>query len=188
MVGDNVESTVILHTPYNEPMSHYLLDENGRNTGKIQDGRRPSQAMTGIPGEEALSHNVDVEPHITINQIREHVRQWRDEGWPNTTSETRRLLEFWAGDSGTVMRPFWCQIEAAETAIYLYEAGQQHDPDFHQSIMDSIDRANSKYNDGIPRTAFKMATGTGKTNLIAMISLWITLNRRGGGEILRHNL
>lgn len=169
----------ILRTPYAEPDSHLELDAGGRNTGVELPGRRPSMAASGLPGVGGEVDPEVVEPHKTINRLRLAVKEWRDGGYPGTTSNTRRLLEFWLRtDPGTVgMRPFWCQMEAIETIVWLFEAGQSHNPSPHQKIMDGLDMANRRHNDGIPRAAFKMATGTGKTNVMAMTMLWILVNR-----------
>ena len=169
----------ILRTPYAEPDSHWDLDSEGRNTGVELPGRRPSMAASGLPGVGGEVDPEVVEPHRTINRLRLVVKKWRDGGYPGTTSNTRRLLEFWLrADPGTAdMRPFWCQMEAIETIIWLFEAGQSHSPSLHQKIMGGLNMVNRRHNDGIPRTAFKMATGTGKTNVMAMTMLWILANR-----------
>ena len=166
----------ILHTPYEEPQSHWILDERGRTTNDKDTGRRPSQSLSGIPGETVSFGGPDTLPHNLINELRRKVTSWRKTGWPGTTSRTRSLLEFWASDSGVAMRPFWCQREAVETAIWLLEAGRVHDPDYHDTVMSEIRKTNGTYNDSIPRLAFKMATGTGKTHLMAMVALWLAAN------------
>ena len=78
------------------------------------------------------------------------------------------------------MRPFWCQREAAETLIWLFDAGRTQAPAAHAAIVERLNRANRRWNDGIPRVALKMATGTGKTHLMAMIALWWTVRHPDG--------
>ena len=91
----------------------------------------------------------------------------------------QHLLEYWARE-GAAMRPFWCQREAAETLIWLFDAGRTQAPAAHATIVERLDRANRRWNGGIPRVALKMATGTGKTNLMAMIALWWTIRQPDG--------
>ena len=45
-------------------------------------------------------------------------------------------------------------------------------------IENTIREANDTSNPGLPRTAFKMATGSGKTVVMAMLITWHTLNKR----------
>ncbi len=77
------------------------------------------------------------------------------------------------------MRPFWCQREAVETLIWLFDAGQSQAPSDHAAIRERLDQTNKEWNESIPRVALKMATGTGKTLLMAMIALWWTVRRPG---------
>ncbi len=182
------DESPILHTPYEEPSTYYMADARGRSTDEIAAGRRPSEASSGMPdedGNEAILDSTSIEPHMTINGLRDVVAHWRQSGWRGATSRTRRLLEFWhRSDPGIGMRPFWCQMEAIETMIWLFEAGQAHDPAFHKRVMRNLRSANDAYNDGVQRTAFKMATGTGKTNVMAMAMLWMLANdthRDGNG-------
>ena len=175
-----VSKHTILRTPYEEPITHIKLDAAGRGTDVILSCRRPSEASTGIPGGNDTILDPDiVEPHKTINQLRDTIKRWRKDGYHGTTTKTRGLLEFWQSiDAGAAgMRPFWCQMEAVETIIWLFEAGRVHDLDLHQKVTHKLAVVNHKYNDDIPRAAFKMATGTGKTNVMAMTMLWMLVNR-----------
>lgn len=172
------ETTPILRTPYEEPVTYYMLDARGRATNEIQSGRRPSESTIGMPDEEEVIFDPDnVEPHKTINHLRNITSRWRSEGWPGTTTRTRKLLDFWhQSDPGIGMRPFWCQMESIETMIWLFEAGKIHDSNLHKKMMHKLTIHNDTYNDKIPRTAFKMATGSGKTNVMAMTMLWMLVN------------
>ncbi len=177
-----MEENPILRTPYEEPASYHELDAKGRTTGNIFLGRRPSESTIGVPDPtgETIINNSLVEPHKTINELREEVKRWRAGGWQGTTARTRKLLDFWnASDPGIGMRPFWCQLEAIETVIWLFEAGQVHNPESHKSVMRKLAKANKRHNDDILRAAFKMATGSGKTNVMAMLMLWMLVNETG---------
>lgn len=110
---------------------------------------------------------------VRINEIRDKVDAWRKQKWPGVTTVTRELLEYWTHDSRDT-KLYWAQVEAIETIIYLHEIAKQHDHGITQSIID----ANADYNDNLPRIATKMATGTGKTVVMAMIIVWQTCNYR----------
>ena len=120
----------------------------------------------------------DIDPHRTINEIRQYVAVWRDGNWKGVHPRVFHLLEFWARE-GAEMRPFWCQREAIETLIWLFDAGCSQDPDAHARILKHLREVNRNWNRDISRVALKMATGTGKTNLIAMIALWWTVRQPG---------
>lgn len=176
----------ILRTPYEEPVSHLQLDQKERTTDVEAPGRRLSTTASGLPG---ITDDVDpetVEPHKMINDMRLAVKWWREAGYPGATSATRRLLDFWLGiDAGSSgMRPFWCQMEAIETIIWLFEAGQSHNPKLHKRVTGKLEADNKRHNGGVPRAAFKMATGTGKTNVMVMTMLWILANRETGGGMV----
>ena len=166
----------ILHSPYAEPSSHWALDEHGRATETTTLGRRPSSTQLPVPtprGDDTdwTRPDPDIEPHGTINRLRGHVAAWRAQAWPGVTPRVHHLLEYWSRE-GSVMRPFWCQRDAVETLIWLFDAGRTHDPAAHAAICDHLAQVNRRWNAGIPRVAVKMATGTGKTNLMAMLGLW----------------
>ncbi len=78
------------------------------------------------------------------------------------------------------MRPFWCQVEAVETLIWLFDAGQTHAHSEHEAVLKKLKQANENWNDSISRIALKMATGTGKTLVMAMIAMWWTVRNPGG--------
>jgi len=125
-----------------------------------------------MPVPDAHVKHGDSATNARINRIRKKVDAWRRQKWPGVTIVTRELLEYWTHESRDV-KLYWAQIEAIETIIYLHEIAKQDDPDVIQ-IVD----ANGKYNDNLPRIATKMATGTGKTVVMAMIIAWQTCNSR----------
>ncbi len=100
---------------------------------------------------------------------------WRGRNYPGVTPISRKLLQHWAGTVGSRDdRMLFCQREAAETAIYLAEvAGRKGEPDFRTRV----DEQNALHNDGLPRVALKMATGSGKTIVMAMVIAWQTINK-----------
>ena len=88
------------------------------------------------------------------------------------TPTTRRLLEHWA-DPQRENRVLFCQREAAETAIYLSEVASR---DTDVWMRNALEESNGEHNDGLPRLALKMATGAGKTVVMAMLIAWQVLN------------
>lgn len=111
-----------------------------------------------------------------INSIRDMVDQWRSGGWEGATSVTRHLLEYWTHGE-RIPRIYWAQVEALETVIWLHEVA----PGLHghaRSVLESLKQSNHDHNDDLCRLALKMATGTGKTLVMAMIILWQVCNSR----------
>ena len=105
--------------------------------------------------------------------MRQRVELWRGRGYPHVTPISRKLMQHWA-DPTREERVLFCQREAAETAIYLAEvAGRRGEPDFRTRI----DPENDLHNNGLPRIAVKMATGTGKTIVMCMLIAWQVCNK-----------
>ena len=173
----------ILNSPYEAPERHFELGADGP-TGEIFDGRRPSESFIPVPrpkkGTAQQSLDFDVtgerrELNSLINDIRFEVDRWRARGYPGVTPNTRKLLHHWAAGKAENDEPlFFCQREAAETVIYLAEVAGRHG---HADYRTRIDPANESHNDGLPRVAIKMATGSGKTVVMAMLIVWQTINK-----------
>ncbi len=116
--------------------------------------------------------------------MRGYVAEWRalpETHW-QVTPETARLLKHWRSHRFVGIRPFFCQIEAVETAIWLTEVALQNKQG--KQILDLLSRASADANPGLLRIALKMATGSGKTAVMAMIIAWQTVNavRRPGSK------
>ncbi len=184
----------ILNSPYDYPSRHWELDKDGQPTGRIVSSRRPASFISPIAKpkkqksklqqtELGFDHGLSIEdqsydPTWLINEIRSEVNKWRS--WPNpenwkVTPETRRLLEYWRHHQFQGIRPFFCQIEAVETMIWLTEVLPTLDKKTKQ-IMTHLRAANKEANPELFRIALKLATGTGKTTVMAMIIAWQTVN------------
>jgi len=111
----------------------------------------------------------EVIPLELVNDLRDRVRKWRAEGYPGATAVTRDLMRHWFDDGriANASRPFFCQQEAVETVVFLTEA-----PD-HLKVGVSVPGSGEAYT----RWAVKMATGTGKTMVMALLIAWSGLNR-----------
>jgi type III restriction enzyme len=174
----------ILNSPYREPTRHFHFDDDGI-TNEIRDGRRPSSffipiaqpkskgATTGqlqLAGEGWTAERL--QENQFINQVRDLVKVWRGSHYPGITPVTRELLEAWAApDRANPL--FFCQVEALETAIFLTEVAGRTQP----WIENRLKEANEGKNPGLYRIGHKMATGSGKTVVMAMLIAWHALNK-----------
>src|SRR5664279_5023748 len=172
----------IINSPFVEPQRHHELDNRGNPTGQIIAQRRKSTYLTPIPQPRKqagiqtsfLDETAEKEEeNYVINQIRQHIKLWRQRGYPGITRVTRQLLDYWTAE-GREKRLFFCQIEAVETAIYIAEAAHREKQDW---IETELRQASSEANPGLYRMAFKMATGSGKTVVMAMLIAWQALNK-----------
>lgn len=168
----------IICSPYEEPPEHWLIQEGAEPTR--EPGRRPSHYFYRVPGQEG-GEGAPVGERIElplVNLVRERLRQWREQGWPGVTGTTLELLEYWRRDGRDERkRLFFAQLEATETIIFLTEARR----DFLQGIdvpddEPSEDRKAEGFR-AFRRYACKMATGSGKTTVMAMLAAWSILNK-----------
>ena len=184
----------ILNSPYAAPTRHHALDAEGQPLDEPPlPRRRESKLLTPVPkakkrggGKQAslaLSAEADVDasgqeynPTPIVNEIRLLVEAWRR--LPNSadwgvTPVTARLLRHWRDPAFTGTRPFFCQVEAVETLIWLTEVANRRQ---HGAIFAHLEGANAQSNPGLARQACKMATGSGKTTVMAMLIAWQALN------------
>ncbi len=181
----------ILNSPYSRPGRHWELDDSGQPTQVIKESRRQADFITPIPKprkqrsasfvfNEGLGLSTEKQQYdhtAVINAIREEVDKWRmlpASAW-RVTPETARLLEHWRNHSFASIRPFFCQVEAAETAIWLTEVAPQLGKSGSR-FLDHLAKANTEANPEISRLALKLATGAGKTTVMAMLIAWQTIN------------
>jgi adenine-specific DNA-methyltransferase len=171
----------ILNSPFEEPRKHFKFNDEGI-TDDVVEGRRPSSYFVPIatPKKKGKQLTLDnlwtkdrAKENDDVNFIRGRVVLWRGRGYPDTTPVTRTLLEYWTRPDRE-RRLFFCQIEALETLIYLTEAvGKSGDA----GLLPRLKEAASTSGTTLFRLAFKMATGSGKTAVMAMLIAWHTLNR-----------
>lgn len=91
------------------------------------------------------------------------------------TPETARLLQHWRHHQFADIRPFFCQVEAAETLIWLTEVAPKMGKR-EKELLERLTGSSEEANPGLARIALKMATGSGKTTVMAMIIAWQTIN------------
>jgi hypothetical protein len=172
----------VLNSPFVEPARHFRTTEDGEVTGEIVARRRPSEFFVPVarPRKSSPQLTLDAfgpptrqQPNEIVNEIRQAIARWRTQGYPHVTPTTRELLAYWRGEDRE-RRLFFCQVEAAETAIYLAEAAARVGD---TKALNVIAAENARLNDGLPRLALKMATGSGKTVVMAMLIAWQALNK-----------
>ncbi len=169
--------TPILNNPFEEPVEYWRL-EPGQPPERIP-GRRPAGYYYRDPRksvqDSAGSRGIWREMPLP-NLIRDRLKEWRAAGRPGITRTTSELIDWWNRE-GRNPRLFFAQHEAVETVIFLTEARA----DFLQGITlpkddPSEDRISEGYT-GFRRSCAKMATGTGKSTVAAMLSAWSILNK-----------
>lgn len=179
----------ILNSPYEEPHWHHVLDESGQPTNQApkKERRKSDRHVTPVPkakrsGSAAQASFLDeadekYDPAWMINDIRQRVKGWRElpesADW-GVTPATRRLLDHWRNHNFASVRPFFCQREAVETIIWLTEVARGQGQ--YKRIFDHLDGGNREANPELFRLAMKMATGAGKTTVMAMLIAWQTTN------------
>jgi type III restriction enzyme len=179
-LADAVIENPILNPPFSEPGRHFRFGDEGI-TSEVVEARRVSSYFMPIPAAKKSSQLVfdtewtrdRIEENQFINRVRERVSLWRQGGWQGVTPTTRRLLEYWT-DSQRERPLFFCQVEALETAIYLGEVANKLGDSW---IPNELKRFAEDANPGLFRVAFKMATGSGKTVVMAMLIAWQALNK-----------
>lgn len=186
----------ILNSPYDYPNRHWELDASGQPTQQISEIRRRAEFITPIPKprkrkgaaeqsqllfDEGKGLSTDEQRYdhtAIINGVRQQVDKWRSLPNPNdwkVTPETARLLQHWRHHNFSSIRPFFCQIEAVETAIWLTEVAPNAGK-VGKGLLEHLANANNDANPEIMRLALKLATGAGKTTVMAMLIAWQTIN------------
>ncbi len=192
----------ILNSPYDYPTRHWELDENHLPTQRIIETRRKAEFITPIPkpkkrkagqrglgldeGKGLSTEAQQYDATSAINEIRFLVDQWRKLPSPNdwgVTPETARLLQHWRSHKFSSFRPFFCQVEAVETAIWLSEVAPKGTK-VMRDLAQQMERASREAHPDLLRVALKLATGAGKTTVMAMLIAWQTINeaRRSGSK------
>ena len=196
----------ILNSPYEEPLRHWELVD-GLPTDRIIERRRKADLIAPLPKarssggrdqgsldlkQEGLHEGAgdDYEVTALINDIRDEVARWR--ALPNpaqwqVTPATARLLQHWRQHEFKGVRPFFCQVEAVETAIWLAEVAPKSGKRGRR-FLEHLKRANADANPELLRISLKLATGTGKTAVMAMLIAWQAVNaaRSPGSKHFTH--
>ena len=173
----------ILNSPYAYPARHWELDADGQPTNRILETRRRSDLITPVPkpkkrrqgrgqthmvfdgGEGLSTEEQEYNPTPIINEVRTCVEAWRALPNPDqwlVTPETARLLKHWRSHKFEGIKPFFCQIEAVETAIWLTEVA----PKVARAtkFWDHLKGANEQANPELIRLALKLANRRGQNH------------------------
>ncbi len=154
--------SLIINTPFEVPLWYWTKDRNDPKKLSLSEGRRPA----GYEIFDTRHNTLRTEELDLVNTIRERVGQWRGAEYPGVTTVTRRLLEHWHDQSARQFPFYFCQLEAIETLIWCLEGAAE----YRQGIAIPGDGGAWQ------RLCNKMATGTGKTTVMAMIVTWQVLN------------
>ncbi len=180
----------IINSAFEEPQFHWVI-RKGQAPEK-RPGRRDASYFFRVPEGAARgktkkekqrelfeSDKPGLEVEIQVaNQIRERLKRWKERGYAGATPITQELLAMWNREDRRE-RLFFAQREAAEAVIFLTEGPQ----DLLQGLTEQIPRdepgpaSKEKGYRAFVRYALKMATGTGKTTVMAMLAAWSILNR-----------
>lgn len=158
---------LIINFPYAEPAQHWKYNRDSRSFS-LEEGRRPAGYIVASETSKAFDDpGVFIEIEM-VNQIRPRVKEWRSDGYPGVTSITKRLLSHWQDEEfRQESKFFFCQIEAIETIIWMTESS----PSARTGINIPGDGGD------FSRWCSKMATGSGKTIVMAMLIAWHILNK-----------
>ncbi len=160
-------SHLIINSPYAEPAKHWHYERKTRSFVE-REGRRPAGYLVLSSGSRAFDDPGEFVDIPLVNQIRKRVQAWRESGYPGVTGITKRLLGYWTdAEDFETRRFFFCQLEAMETLIWLREAPAA------ERVGIDIPSDGGEF----VRQCAKMATGTGKTVVMAMAAAWHILNK-----------
>ncbi|MDI6716691.1 MAG: DEAD/DEAH box helicase family protein, partial [Actinomycetota bacterium] len=166
-MGREAIDRLIINSPYEEPKHYWSYDHENRSFF-LKEGRRPAGYVVASEKSKAFDDpGVFIEIPL-VNKIRPRVKAWREAGYPGVTGITKRLLEHWNNpEERDFHRFFFCQLDAIETLIWLTEA----------PVAEKV--GIEIPSDGGPFLRFcsKMATGSGKTIVMAMLIAWQVLNK-----------
>ena len=183
----------VINSPFQEPKRHFRFSDEGI-TNEIIESRRISAYFIPIAKPKKKSSQLQihfdtewtqdrVEENKFINRVREKVALWRKGGYPGVTKTTTRLLEYW-NNPDRDKKLFFCQIEALETLIYITETAKKYGDIW---IENDLRQANENSNPDLFRVALKMATGSGKTVVMAMLIAWHALNKFANPQDARYS-
>ena len=158
---DDPNREPVINSPYGSPDWCWQLDSSTKAHAPALPGRRESQNIPPVAGSRKLrgrqsfpnemgSHWI---PLKLVNDIRAAVLDWQDAGYPGITQTSRDLINHWTDEEAC--KPYFAQLDAVLTHIYLHEATTE-------KVRKEIQEINERYNDGVYRIAHKMATATGK--------------------------
>ena len=177
----------ILNNPYDPPTAHWVMEQDsGLATGDLDKGRRKSSPLPTVPragGSPRQTTDAEIIMHKRINKIRDGVARWRKQDYPGISHEIASLLRYWRSDAVSGLRPFFCQVEAIESLVWICDVSDIVDNEL-SGLRNDLLGACREHNGDILRYATKMATGTGKTMVMGMIIAWQAMRQRSKTDIV----
>ena len=182
LLTEHLDHQPVLTSPYAEPTRHWRTDAEGVAIDELELQRRQPHKPIPLPAVAARQAGLDFDEALEakpddsfVADVRRAVGDWRNAGWPGATHATRQLLEYWARPpgEGPVHSLFFAQREAIETLVYLTEVGNGS-----HSAVRHLKQLGEDWSRGITRLAIRMATGTGKTTVMACLIAWYAVNAR----------
>jgi type III restriction enzyme len=140
------------------------------------------------PGEEQYSEDgyATLLPPL-VYMIRKGVKNWRDSGYDRASHTTKALLNHWfkaehllpsENDTRSRFQYYFCQREAVESAIWLYEIEDARDP-YALIKYDSAGHVSKGvFFEDWTRYVMKLATGAGKTKVMSLLIAWAYFHKR----------
>lgn len=159
---------LIINSPYSEPSRYWSYKRETREF-TLKDGRRPAGYLRASEKSRGFDDPGVFIELLLVSQIRGRVKTWREAGYPGVTGITRRLLQHWHDpeERDSSLRFFYCNLEAIETLIWLTESPAA------ERVGIEIPGDEGPF----LRRCCKLATGSGKTIVMAMLIAWQILNK-----------
>ena len=166
--GSATIDRLIINSPYEEPCEHWRYHRETRLFTREPERRKAGYVRASEKSRTFDDPGVFVELPL-VNQIRPRVKAWREADYPGASGITKRLLQHWHDPEqrDSNRRFFFCQLEALETLMWLAEAPTS------ERVGIQVPSDGGPF----PRLCSKMATGSGKTILMAMLIAWQVLNK-----------
>lgn len=193
MSGLPIVENPIINSAFEEPRYRWIIKKGetprrvaGRRTAgyyfRIPEGAARGRARQPRQGEIFDSDSPgEWQELVAVSQIRLRLQHWRERGYQGATRITQELLALWNDSENRQEALFFAQREAVESVIFMVEGPRdllQGLPEMIQLDKPSPALTLEKGYRAFLRYALKMATGTGKTTVMAMLAAWSILNRR----------
>lgn len=172
----------IINRPYLPPTRYWTRYKSGAlEPTMLQLGRHPASGLLAVTPDfkprnpvQAIANNAESQqPRLElVNDIRAALADWQAQGWPRATTATKELLAHWHEPQDRGL--YFAQREAISAIIWLHEAAPECQAG--QAILTELQATNDAFNEGLPRIACQLATGAGKTAVMAALILWQTVN------------
>jgi type III restriction enzyme len=171
-------SQPILNSPYDEPKRHWRIHED-KPAELVEERRKPiyfwRPPRQDTSEAEREDRGIQIELKL-VSQIREGLSRWVAAGCPGASRVTLELIAWWQRE-GRPVPLFYAQREAALTVIFLTEARADFLQGINVPLDEPSDEVKAQGTKAFRRQACKMATGTGKTTVMAMVAAWSILNK-----------